>query len=106
MNAVAKRETENLQTADRASFLLPAVNIYETEEGYQLEADMPGATRTASKSISITTNSPCSDDAPGRPPKPSTIGSREKATSDGCSNSIPRSTPTRSRRGSRTECSA
>ncbi len=45
MNAVAKRETGNLQTADRASFLLPAVNIYETEEGYQLEADMPGVNK-------------------------------------------------------------
>ncbi len=45
MNAVAKRETEAPQSADRVPYLLPAVNIYETQEGYLLEADMPGVNK-------------------------------------------------------------
>lgn len=45
MKAVAKRETENPSPAERVNYALPAVNIYETEEGYLLEADMPGVTR-------------------------------------------------------------
>lgn len=45
MNAVAKRETESTQATERVSYLLPTVNIYETGEGYLLEADMPGVNK-------------------------------------------------------------
>lgn len=45
MNAVSKRENETSQSAERAAYLLPAVNIYETQEGYLLEADMPGVNK-------------------------------------------------------------
>jgi HSP20 family protein len=45
MNAVAQRETGTTKEAERVEYLLPAVNIYETAEGYILEADMPGVTK-------------------------------------------------------------
>lgn len=45
MNAVTKREPETPAATERLRYQLPAVNIYETEEGYLLEADMPGVTR-------------------------------------------------------------
>lgn len=45
MNAVAKRGTETPALAERINYLLPAVNIYESEDGYLLEADMPGVTK-------------------------------------------------------------
>jgi len=45
MNAVAKRGTETPTVAERISYLLPPVNIYESDEGYLLEADMPGVTK-------------------------------------------------------------
>jgi len=48
MNAVAQNEKKNkVTTADNASstYISPEVNIYETENGYTLEAEMPGVTR-------------------------------------------------------------
>jgi HSP20 family protein len=42
MNAVA--EKENRQNAERP-FVAPDVNIYETGEGYVLQAEMPGVTK-------------------------------------------------------------
>lgn len=47
MNASNSIETEKAQgaAAERVSYILPAVDIYETESGYTLEADMPGVTR-------------------------------------------------------------
>lgn len=45
MNAVTQRETEAPETTERISYQLPAVNIYETADGYLLEADMPGVSR-------------------------------------------------------------
>jgi len=47
MNTVNPTETEKAPsgTPERVSYVLPAVDIYETEDGYTLEADMPGVTR-------------------------------------------------------------
>lgn len=45
MNAVTKRETETPARTERVDYVLPAVNIYSTEDGYRLEADMPGVTK-------------------------------------------------------------
>ncbi|MBX3746198.1 MAG: Hsp20/alpha crystallin family protein [Verrucomicrobiae bacterium] len=44
MKTVAQREPENAAT-ERVQYAIPPVNIYETPEGYLLEADMPGVTR-------------------------------------------------------------
>lgn len=45
MNTLTKRETETPAATERVNYQLPAVNIYETEDGYTLEADVPGVTR-------------------------------------------------------------
>jgi len=45
MKAVTKRETEAPATAERVNYQLPPVNIYETDDGYTLEADMPGVAK-------------------------------------------------------------
>lgn len=43
MNAVAEKQTSSA-LAERP-YVVPEVNIYETEEGYVLEAEMPGVTK-------------------------------------------------------------
>jgi len=48
MNDVAQKDTKNqVTTTDDASrvYVSPEVNIYESENGYTLEAEMPGVTR-------------------------------------------------------------
>ncbi len=45
MNNTTLCETKNPTRGEQVSYLLPAVNIYQTPEGYTLEADMPGVTR-------------------------------------------------------------
>jgi HSP20 family protein len=40
-----KQEQENGAQSERINKLLPEVNVYETTEGYVLEADMPGVRR-------------------------------------------------------------
>jgi HSP20 family protein len=42
MNSVVQQET---RPARETFYLTPDVNIYETEDGYLLEAEMPGVTR-------------------------------------------------------------
>jgi len=44
MNAVAEKEKQTRAVAERP-FVAPDVNIYETEEGYVLQAEMPGVTK-------------------------------------------------------------
>jgi len=46
MNAVAQNEKEKqIKPAAELPFVAPDVNIYETEDGYILQADMPGVTK-------------------------------------------------------------
>ncbi|HUR44302.1 MAG TPA: Hsp20/alpha crystallin family protein [Candidatus Saccharimonadales bacterium] len=46
MNAVAKRENREVRNhQEERSFVSPQVNIYETKDGYLLEADLPGVTK-------------------------------------------------------------
>lgn len=46
MNAMTKSEAEApAAAAERVEYALPAVNIYETNDGYLLEADLPGVTK-------------------------------------------------------------
>ena len=47
MNATTQHEQgpDAPAVAERVSYHLPAVNIYESEDGYTLEADVPGVTR-------------------------------------------------------------
>jgi HSP20 family protein len=46
MNTVAKGEnSEVLDRSQERSFVSPHVNIFETKEGYLLEADLPGVTK-------------------------------------------------------------
>lgn len=45
MNTITQREKEGSANTERVSYQLPAVNIYETEDGFTLEADVPGVTR-------------------------------------------------------------
>lgn len=46
MNAVAKRENHEVANRnDEKAFVSPQVNIFETKDGYLLEADLPGVTR-------------------------------------------------------------
>jgi HSP20 family protein len=44
MKAVAEKEKQARPVAE-LPFVAPEVNIYETEDGYTLEADMPGVTK-------------------------------------------------------------
>lgn len=44
MNAVAEKPKQNQETNGRP-FAAPDVNIYETNDGYVLEAEMPGVTK-------------------------------------------------------------
>jgi len=44
MNAVAEKEKRNGAVAERF-WVAPEVNIYETADGYVLEAEMPGVTK-------------------------------------------------------------
>lgn len=45
MNAIVKNESPAAVAPERSNYRLPPVNIYETEQGYVLEADVPGVTR-------------------------------------------------------------
>jgi HSP20 family protein len=47
MNAIAKRENNEIrdQRPQERVFVSPQVNIFETKEGYLLEADLPGVTK-------------------------------------------------------------
>lgn len=45
MNTLTQRETDKPAVAERVNYQLPPVNIYETADGYTLEADLPGVTR-------------------------------------------------------------
>lgn len=45
MNTLTQRENDTPAVAERAVYQLPPVNIYETEDGFTLEADVPGVTR-------------------------------------------------------------
>lgn len=45
MNTFSKRESDNATATERVTYQLPAVNIYEAEDGFTLEADLPGVTR-------------------------------------------------------------
>jgi len=47
MNAVAKKENNKVETvsAPERTYVAPEVNIFELEQGYVLEADMPGVTK-------------------------------------------------------------
>jgi len=44
MNAVAEKPKKNSAVAERP-FVAPDVNIYETDDGYVLHAEMPGVTK-------------------------------------------------------------
>ena len=44
MNAVAEKEKQTRAVAERP-FVAPDVNIYETDDGYVLQAEMPGVTK-------------------------------------------------------------
>jgi HSP20 family protein len=49
-------ETARLETADHArNYVSPEVNIYETKEGYVLEAELPGVSKEG-LDISVETN--------------------------------------------------
>jgi len=47
MNAVAKKENNQIETVSSPEriYVAPEVNIFELEQGYVLEADMPGVTK-------------------------------------------------------------
>ena len=52
MNTIAEKEkTQNVSTVAERPFVAPDVNIYETEENFVLEAEMPGVTK---KGLEIT----------------------------------------------------
>ena len=75
MNAVANKE-KNASAAtrsdDQRNYALPEVNIYETAEGYLLEAEMPGVSKeglevTLDDNELIITGRRVSSPLPGRP---------------------------------------
>jgi HSP20 family protein len=45
MKNLTKSESDTPAAAERVNYQLPAVNIYETDDGYTLEADIPGVNR-------------------------------------------------------------
>jgi HSP20 family protein len=46
MKAIAQAEPKNtIERAERQEFVVPVVNIFETPDGYALEAEMPGVNK-------------------------------------------------------------
>ena len=45
MNAVTQKETRSNETAKRQEYIAPEVNIFETKDGYVLEAEMAGVNK-------------------------------------------------------------
>jgi HSP20 family protein len=45
MKNLTKSEPDTPAVAERVNYQLPAVNIYQTDDGYTLEADIPGVNR-------------------------------------------------------------
>jgi len=45
MNAVAQQEKQREGTARPLNYVTPEVNIFETKDGYVLEAEMPGVNK-------------------------------------------------------------
>ena len=45
MNAVAEKQNKTITAAPERPFVAPDVNIYETQDGYILQAEMPGVTK-------------------------------------------------------------
>jgi HSP20 family protein len=45
MNAVAQQEKQREGTARPLNYVTPEVNIFETKDGYVLEAEMPGVSK-------------------------------------------------------------
>ena len=46
MNVVAKRGNHEVQNRnEERAYIAPQVNIFETKDGYMLEADLPGVTK-------------------------------------------------------------
>jgi HSP20 family protein len=46
MNTTVQRETNAVKDQSRESFVAPEVNIFETKDGYVLEAEMPGVNKS------------------------------------------------------------
>jgi len=46
MKGTLTKETRNVPEDQRQNFIAPEVNIYETPDGYLLEAEMPGVNKT------------------------------------------------------------
>jgi len=46
MKGTLTKETRNVPEEQRQNFIAPEVNIYETPDGYLLEAEMPGVNKT------------------------------------------------------------
>lgn len=45
MNATAQKETKTTERAHPVEYVTPEVDIFETNEGYLLEAEMPGVNK-------------------------------------------------------------
>ena len=46
MKAIAQAEPKSMaERTDHQEFMVPVVNIFETQDGYALEAEMPGVTK-------------------------------------------------------------
>lgn len=46
MKAIAQAEPKSMaERTDHREFMVPVVNIFETQDGYALEAEMPGVTK-------------------------------------------------------------
>jgi HSP20 family protein len=45
MNAVAQQDSQKTTTPTRQAYVAPEVNIFTTQEGYVLEAEMPGVNK-------------------------------------------------------------
>jgi HSP20 family protein len=46
MNATVERENRDASQRPREEYIVPEVNIFETQEGYVLEAEMPGVNKS------------------------------------------------------------
>ena len=45
MKSALQKETQNHEVPQRQEFVAPEVNIFETKDGYVLEAEMPGVNK-------------------------------------------------------------
>lgn len=81
MNTPTPAKNSNAAPEQAQNYVVPTVNIYETEDGYLVEADMPGVTRDGLE-IYLDQNELTLLGRRGAAPKLDTVRYRESSSAD------------------------